>query len=198
MKRSYYDSTVEFALADDNFYPATLEDIRLAERHGDLDWLMALEAAADGSVTILMGNHEMMNLLAHVRDTTAADFAAFAEESSGERRDDAWEDYARLLRATAERRRLPPPALDDAAREAWNLGRPPGFVERTAAFGPGGKYGEWLRQLPVIVKKGTSVFLHAGVYPNLPDLSLEGLNQRVRDEIALFDRYIAYLGACRT
>ena len=64
-----------------------------------LDLLMRLEdeaKRAGGSVEALLGNHEVMNIYGDFRDVSPAVFAAFADARSDDRRQRAYEDYARL------------------------------------------------------------------------------------------------------
>ncbi|MFW6198651.1 MAG: hypothetical protein ACOC5E_02385, partial [Acidobacteriota bacterium] len=61
------------------------------------------------------------------------------------------------------------------------------------ALAPAGEYGRWLRRLPMAVRVGEILFIHAGIPPSLVNWSLQSLNDRVADEIALFDAYRRYL-----
>src|SRR6476661_296300 len=69
------------------------------EVRGVLDRLMALEsaaAAAGGRVIVLVGNHEVMNLLGELRDVRPSTYQAFADAESEARREAAWQEYQRL------------------------------------------------------------------------------------------------------
>jgi hypothetical protein len=108
-----------------------------------LDLLMALEPqakSAGGRVHVLLGNHEIMNLVGDTRDTTPEILASFGG--------------------------------DNAYRES---------------FGPTGRYGKWLRGKHPIVKIDDSLFLHAGINPDVTTDSVDVLNQNVRDQVARWD-----------
>src|SRR5262245_61321558 len=66
---------------------------------GVLDRLMSLEteaAAAGGRVVVLLGNHEVMNLLGELRDVRPSTYKAFADDRSEQRREAAWQEYQQL------------------------------------------------------------------------------------------------------
>jgi hypothetical protein len=61
---------------------------------GVLDRLMSLEpaaAAAGGRVVVLLGNHEVMNLVGDLRYVRPSTYQAFADDRSEQRREAAWE-----------------------------------------------------------------------------------------------------------
>src|SRR5262249_59476129 len=61
-----------------------------------MDLLMALEdeaRKAGGRAEILMGNHEAMNILRELRDTSPAALATFADDRSEDRRGKAYDAY---------------------------------------------------------------------------------------------------------
>ena len=154
-----------------------------------LDLLMRLEieaSEAGGRVVVLLGNHEAMNLMANLRDTTPELLASFATPQSDRRREDAYEaDLAFRLDLAAE---LGPLAQDPPSRDAWMEAHPPGFFEYLDALGPDGLYGRWLRAKPVVVRLGDSILLHGGLHPDAPT-DLSAINERARLEIETYDRY---------
>src|SRR6478735_10567860 len=103
-----------------------------------MDLLMQLQdesRAAGGQLHVLLGNHEVMNLLGDLRYVSAEEYASFAD-----------------LEGATER---------ETARRAWRDGNcaapcaefdtrfPVGYFGRLAAFGPQGRYGKWLLAGPV-------------------------------------------------
>lgn len=157
-----------------------------------MDLLMAIEdqaRRAGGRAVVLMGNHEVMNLIGDTRDATPQIFATFADANSEQRRLEAWEEYARLAAAkTAKGEAVP--AVYSQSREAWLAEHPAGYVEYREAFAPRGKYGAWLRDKSIVAEAGGSIFMHAGILPaNAPE-KLEDLNVKVRDEIRRLDRFV--------
>ena len=94
-----------------------------------LDLLMALEPQAKdagGRAFALLGNHEVMNLIGETRDVTREIFATFADANSEKRRQQAWEDYAKLA-AAKKSKGEPVPAVYAQTREAWLTTHPPGY-----------------------------------------------------------------------
>jgi hypothetical protein len=157
-----------------------------------LDLLMQLESQArsgGGRALALLGNHEVMNLIGDTRDVTRAIFATFVDPYSEKKRDDAWEQYARLRRAKL-RKGEPVPAVYGQTREAWMTAHPPGYVEYREAFAPRGKYGAWLREKPIVMQVNGNIFMHAGISPAMAPEKLEDLNIRVRDEVRRLDRFV--------
>jgi len=164
---------------------------------GALDLLMALEREAPaqgGRVLPVLGNHEAMNLVGELRDATADICARFAGKDADTVRDDAWRDYEKLVKARARSRKGEQPLGLTRGKDGFAVSYPRGCIEYRLALGPDGVYGKWLRQRPIAVRVGRSVFMHAGAPPDTTD-SVEALNERARDEIARVDRFVARLSA---
>jgi len=160
-----------------------------------LDLLMALEPQArkaGGRAHILLGNHEVMNLIGDTRDATREIFATFADAQSEKRREQAWQDYAALAAAKAAKGEAVP-AVYAQTREAWLTTHPPGYVEYRDAFAPRGVYGRWLRTKDIIHVLDGTIFMHAGIAPGVAPDRLDDLNGRVRQEIQKLDRFVERL-----
>src|SRR5262245_57228616 len=130
-----------------------------------LDLLMALEPQATdagGRAFAVLGNHEVMNLIGETRDATPAIFATFADANSETRRQQAWDNYAKLAGQKKERNE-PVPSVYTQSKDAWLAARPPGFAEYKEALSPRGKYGAWLRRKPMVTAVGGNIFMHAGI-----------------------------------
>jgi hypothetical protein len=159
-----------------------------------MELLMRLEReapAAGGEVRVLLGNHEMMNLMADVRDATPDIYGAFATDDSPARRGAAYLTYGGW--AAQRETELGYPLPDLRTREEWLAAHPPGFVEYMEAFGPEGEYGEWLRQRPIATRVGDTLFLHGGLSPDGAAASADALNEQARSELAQFDEYREHL-----
>ncbi|PWB77259.1 MAG: hypothetical protein C3F15_03615 [Holophagae bacterium] len=161
------------------------------------DLLIRLEAEAQragGRVIVLLGNHEAMNLLGIVRDVNRDAWAEFVDDGSELRRAEALAAFERLWR-----RRMADvggdAALTDDAAEQWLALHPLGFVEYSAAFGPSGRYGAWLRQRPAAVILADTLFIHGGYGPALAGVGVEEINHRTGLEIATFDETRAWMVA---
>ena len=141
-----------------------------------LDLLMDLEQQAPeagGRVHALLGNHEVMNIIGDLRYVSEEEYDAFRTSDSAEVRDRAFDLLADPERRSSRR-----------SRRRWDRRRPLGWVEHRAAFGPDGKYGEWLRQRHTIVRVGGILFLHGGLSPEVSGMTLSEINERVRSELA--------------
>lgn len=160
-----------------------------------LDLLMALEPQArkaGGRALVLLGNHEVMNLIGDTRDVTREIFATFADANSEKKRGGAWDDYAKLAAAKTARGE-PVPAVYAQTHEAWLTTHPPGYAEYRDALAPRGKYGAWLRDKAIVAEVGGTIFMHAGIAPQLAPEKIDDLNTRVRDEIRRLDRFVGKL-----
>lgn len=123
---------------------------------------LAREAArAGGRVHVLVGNHEAMNMTGDLRYVTPAEFAAFADAGSPDRR-------ARILAANeaaivaAARARDPGRPVEEIRRE-WLARTPLGWVEHRLAWSPQGEIGRWVIANPAVLVIGDTLFVHAGL-----------------------------------
>jgi hypothetical protein len=154
-----------------------------------MDLLMRLEEqapASGGRVVVLLGNHEMMNVVGDLRYLSAEDYAGFADGRSERRRRDAYRSHQRL----ASRRGREP--LSEAE---WMDRHPPGFVEHREAFARRGRYGRWLRRKPAVFQHAGVVFVHGGISPTIAALTadVDEINKRVQNELQTFDLCVEYL-----
>jgi hypothetical protein len=147
-----------------------------------MDLLMRLEEdakKAGGRADILLGNHEVMNLLTQFRDVSPQAYAPFADDRSEDRRRRAYDEYASLMK---KRNDAQPQSQDE-----WMAARPPGFLEYIEALGPRGRYGRWLRSKNTVIKDGDSIFMHAGIAPGSAN-SIDDVNRSVTREIEKWDQ----------
>lgn len=145
-----------------------------------MDLLMRLETeavAAGGRVHVLLGNHEVMNLVGDLRYVARDEYAAFAEDETADERD-RW--YAA---AVAREPTLTRAAFDEAA--------PPGFFAHRRAFAPGGEYGAWLLQKPIVVVIGDTAFVHGGLSPAAGLEGLDGINDEMRGHMVEYVQDLA-------
>ncbi len=162
-----------------------------------LDLLMRLELEAPrsgGRVIVLLGNHEVMNLLGITRDVNSDAFTEFVTEESRRRRAEALAAFESLWR----RREVElgrQPVFSDEAADQWLAMHPPGFVEYSEAFGVQGVYGTWLRRRPVAVILGETLFVHGGYGPSLAGVGVDEINRRAAAELVLFDETRTFMVA---
>ncbi|HYS11536.1 MAG TPA: metallophosphoesterase [Myxococcales bacterium] len=138
-----------------------------------MDLLMRLQdeaLAAGGALHVLLGNHEAMNLMGDLRDTSAADLAAYAaDEPPG-----LWE--GRRAEWIARHGNDPAARFDESF--------PPGYFGQRAAFASEGRYGRWLLGLPVAIVIGDTLFMHGGPSRLLSGQSVEEINRRYRTALS--------------
>jgi hypothetical protein len=160
-----------------------------------MDLLMALQDQAPkngGRALILLGNHEMMNLVGDFGFLVPEDFISFADNESLMRQDMAYQSYREYRQQRAESLKRPQPQFTPRMEKRWKKTHPLGLVERQQAFGTEGKYGRWLRERPAIAEVDGVIFLHGGISPSLAGLKVKEINARVRHEIRKFDAYKQY------
>jgi len=115
-----------------------------------LDALTAQARAAGGSVHVLNGNHELMNVKQDLRYVTLGGFLDF------------------LPTPVADPEAVAPQVVVDAVHE------------RLKAVRPGHHFAMRLVNRNVIVLVGDTVFVHGGVLPHVVDFGIERLNQETR------------------
>ena len=154
-----------------------------------MDLLMRLEneaRAAGGRVDVLFGNHEGMNVLHDLRDVSPRAYAAFADKRSEERRQRAFETHAGIAKRAGV----------ELKRDEWMAAHPPGYVEYVEALGPNEKYGRWIRARKPILQIDDTIFMHAGLHPDLP-ITLDDVNRPVELEVRTWDDLLRSLQSAR-
>ncbi len=154
--------------------------------------LQAQATEAGGEVVVLLGNHEILNLVGDLRDVTKHILRNLVDAHSEKRLEVSCNTYAAYYRKIAQRRQQKVPKrreLLDRCYAEQQLGLP----EYLREIGPEGRIGRWIRSLPVAVEIGGVVFIHGGVSPGFAGRSLEEINREVRREIESFDRVRSYL-----
>ena len=157
--------------------------------------LMDLQKEAKGhggEVIVLLGNHEVLNILNDMRDVTKYIVRNYVDGHSEKRLTVSCNNYAAFYRRLAELRRQKPEKrrelIDRCLAE-----RPLGWVEYLEEVGPRGKIGRWMRRLPTAARVGDVVFVHGGISPELADVDLEKMNRETWREIQSWDATREYL-----
>ncbi len=157
------------------------------DSRASMDLLMALEAEAStagGQVHVLLGNHEVMNLVGDLRYVANAEYAAFIKDESAEMRDAAFESWLK---------RQNPESLLEDQRAAFDGRFPPGFFAHRAAFGADGKYGSWLLEQPVIAVINNTAFVHAGLSRDIVSRTGSTLNEELARDLRSYVYAMALL-----
>lgn len=149
-----------------------------------MDLLMRLEreaAKAGGQVHVVLGNHELMNLVGDLRYVSRAEYAAFADEEAAAARDTVW------VKLNA--------AGSPLTRDEFDAKFPPGFFGHRAAFSASGKYGQWLLQKPLALRVNDSLFAHAGLSEALARMDIDTLNGALRNELIEYVKLLEQMTA---
>lgn len=154
------------------------------DTRGVLDLLMRLQKdapKAGGRVHVLLGNHEVMNMLGDLRYVNPEEYALFRTPRSAELREQFYDGARQRARDAAKQAGQ---EFDEPAFRAKFLEQVPlGFVERTQALSADGEYGRWLRERPVVVKIDRVVFVHGGLTAETAARGCAGINATVRREL---------------
>ena len=138
----------------------------------------ALEAG--GQVHLLLGNHEVMNLVGDLRYVAKEEYAAFADDELAEDRE-RWFEFSRVAAEEATEENT---AVDAATlRRKFDEKYPPGFFGLRKAFGSQGEYGPWLMSKPLMVVINGTGYVHGGMSPLVAELGLEGINGELRSQV---------------
>ena len=146
-----------------------------------LQQLQRQARAAGGSVIVLLGNHEAMQVTGDLRYVHPGEYAAFADRQSERRRDQAYEANKAAIETYF---RTKDASLSPAAIKAmWIAETPLGKVEHNTAWGPNGDLGKWAATLPAIAKVGSTLFAHGGISANYALVPLNEVNRRAKEAI---------------
>ncbi len=161
------------------------EDLR-----STLDLFMRIQdeaAAAGGRVVVLMGNHEVMNIVGELGSVNYMTYGQFAGPDSESRQRKAFDDDAAWRRRRAKETDGPEFIVDPNLEIEWMAAHPLGWVEYVESMRPDGEYGRWLRTLPVAIEIDDVLYVHGGISPEMKGTGIEAMNRQAKEEIAYFD-----------
>ncbi len=147
-----------------------------------MDLMMRLEdeaQTAGGRVHVLIGNHEMMNMIGDLRYVSKSEYAAFARDESLRQRE-------RWFNIWAARRG----GVTTMLRERFDNTFPRGYFALREAFSTKGQYGQWLLEKPIIAVINRTAFVHGGLPPVVIEIGLEGVNGGLRSNLATYVRAV--------
>ncbi len=145
-----------------------------------------------GEVIVLLGNHEILNILGELRDVTKYIFRNFVDGHSEKRLTVSCNSYAAFYRKLYELKHEKPPKRRELVERCLTE-QQLGLVEYLEEVGPAGDIGRWMRKLPTTARIGDVVFVHGGFSAELASQDLEQINREVWREIKSFDRTRQYL-----
>jgi hypothetical protein len=134
--------------------------------------------SAGGRVHVVLGNHEVMNLMRNFRYVSVSSFAAFGPDELEDDRQREAKEYRKMH----ARKKIDEAILEASFAEDY----PPGYFGRERAFSLKGDYGKWLVQQPAVIKINGILFTHGGLTPQAASLGLKGINETVRDTLTDF------------
>jgi len=140
-----------------------------------LDLLMRLENEArdaGGAVHVVLGNHEVMNIVGDLRYVTEAEYAAFAGSDDDALREPVWQ---RVLAQEPE-----------TSRAAFDAAYPAGYFAHRQAFSASGRYGAWLLKRPFLLTINDTAFVHGGLPAMIAKLGLEATNRALHTQLATY------------
>lgn len=144
-----------------------------------IELLMRLQAEAPrsgGAVHVVLGNHEAMHLSGEMEYTSAAEYAAFADGEDTARREAEYLQYLKWQGG------------GDSAetRAAFDELYPPGYFALREAFSPGGQYGDWILQLPVVISINDTLFVHGGLVDGMTGQDPAAFNSRMQADLRAY------------
>ncbi len=145
-----------------------------------------------GEVIVLLGNHEILNILGELRDVTKYILRNFVDGHSEKRLTVSCNGYARFYRRLYELKHEKPPKPRELVDRCFTE-QQLGLVEYLEEVGPTGNIGRWMRKLPTAARVGGIVFVHGGLNPDFAGQDLDQINREVWREIKSFDRTRQYL-----
>ena len=142
-----------------------------------MDLIIRLEQEAPlagGKMHLLLGNHEVMNLIGDLRYVSEAEYAAFLDLESAEERE-LWYQRFRLGKADD---------IDESiTRREFDEKAPPGYFAHRRAFRQDGIYGKWLLEKPLMIVINDTLFVHGGVPPSVAEHGLTGVNIELKKNL---------------
>ncbi len=145
-----------------------------------------------GEVIVLLGNHEVLNLLGDLRDVTKYILRNHIDGHSEKRLTVSCNGYASFFRRIYELKGEKPPKRRELVERCFTE-QQLGLVEYLKEIGPTGDIGRWLRKLPTVAQVGDVVFVHGGFTAEIAGRDPDEINREVRREIQSFDRIREHL-----
>lgn len=153
---------------------------RGADSRRVMDLLMRLEGEAQragGRVHLLLGNHEVMNLIGDLRYVADEEYAAYRDVEDAADRERWYLKFQEARQADSS---------EAAIRRAFDKRTPPGFFGHRSLLRPDGPYGEWLLSKPFVVVINDTAFVHGGLPPLVAERGLDGINETLKQDLRTF------------
>ena len=150
-----------------------------------MDLLMKLEDKAEdagGRVHVLIGNHEMMNVVGILELVSDKEYAAFMDRDSRKTRDKAFDRFYDQMRREAKENKEDVEPIGEA-RKKFEEDVPLGWIEHRRAFAKDGRYGRWIMKHNTAIKINSIVFSHGDWSEEYSERDIDDVNKQVRQEL---------------
>lgn len=144
-----------------------------------MDLIMRLEGQAldaGGRVHMLLGNHEVMNMIGDLRYVSKEEFAAFSDHESAKDRERSFKKKHGNNNSIGSKKH--------AVRNEFAKKYPPGFFGLRRAFGTEGIYGQWLLSKPIMIVINGTAFVHGGLSSLVAEIGLDGVNRTLKSQVS--------------
>lgn len=140
-----------------------------------------------GRVHPLIGNHEAMNIQGDLRYVHPGEYEIHVNRRSKNRQ-------SKYINQVLEKLIAQNPELNEEINKEINEENeilrsklyqrfPLGYVEHRILWESGGKISDWVTRNNTVIKINSTLFVHGGLNPHIPPLSLEKINQTIQSEL---------------
>ena len=144
----------------------------------DLQALQKTARKAKGFVHLLIGNHESMNIYGDLRYVHPGEYTALRDTQSANRQADYYRQFITYITANETET-----VVDDEFKTQWMNTYPLGYVEHRILWQPGGELARWVRKNNTVIRINDILFVHGGINPHQPLLSIRKINKTISAEL---------------
>ena len=144
----------------------------------DLQALQKTARKAKGFVHLLIGNHESMNIYGDLRYVHPGEYTALQDPQSANRQTDYYRQFITYITANGTET-----VVDDEFKTQWMNTYPLGYVEHRILWQPGGELARWVRKNNTVIRINDILFVHGGINPHQPLLSIRKINKTISAEL---------------
>ena len=143
--------------------------------------LQVLQKAArksGGFIHLLIGNHEAMNIYGDLRYVHPGEYRALTDSKSAARQLDYYQRFITYMNSNGS-----DTVIDETFKTQWLNTYPSGYVEHRQLWQPGGEMAKWVRKHNTLIKINDILFIHGGISPHQPFVSIKEINKTVSREL---------------
>jgi len=144
----------------------------------ELQSLKKAARKARGYVHLLIGNHEAMNVYGDLRYVHTGEYQVLVDEKSLAKQTDYYERFISYMAGNS-----PETLVDEAFKSQWMDRYPLGYVEHRVLWSPGGEIAKWVARNNAVIKINDVLFLHGGINPHLPYMSIRDINKSITRDL---------------